>query len=141
MADSRTKNALRNIGSGSINRFVTLVLPFATRTITLYLLGAKFLGIGTLFSSVLSFLSLTELGLSSAIVYAMYKPVATNDIEAICALLRFYRKLYRIIGIIVLAIGTTLLPAVPFLIKGTPPENINIYVLFYLYLINSVISY
>ena len=141
MADSRTKNALRNIAFGSINKVVTLVLPFVTRTIILYLLGASFLGIGTLFSSILSFLSLTELGLSSAIVYSMYKPIAQNDTEAVGALLNFYRKLYRVIGCIILALGTALLPFVPVLMKGDAPTGINVYILYYLYLINSVISY
>lgn len=141
MAQSRTKNAIRNIGFGFANRFVVLILPFITRTIILYLLGASYLGIGTLFSSVLSFLSLTELGLSSAIVHSMYKPIAEKDTDTICALLKFYRKIYRIIGFIILGIGTLLVPAIPFLIKGNPPEGVNIYILFYLYLINSVISY
>ena len=141
MADSRTKNAFRNVGFGFANRFITLVLPFATRTVTLYLLGASYLGIGTLFSSILSFLSLTELGLGSAIVYALYGPIAREDSRTICALLNFYRRLYRIIGAVILSAGTLLLPLVPFLIKGNSPEGINIYILFYLYLVNSVISY
>lgn len=141
MPNSRTGNAARNIVFGSVNRFVTLVLPFVTRTIILYLLGASFLGIGTLFSSILSFLSLTELGLSSAIVYSMYKPIVENDTETVGALLNYYRKLYRIIGIVILTMGTLLVPAVPFLIKGDSPDGIDVYVLYYLYLLNSVISY
>lgn len=141
MSNNRTSNAVRNMIFGGVNRFVVLVLPFVTRTIILYLLGASFLGINTLFSSILSFLSLTELGLGSAIVYSMYKPIAENDISLISALLNYYRKLYRIIGAIILVIGTLLVPAVPFLIKGSLPEGINVYILYYLYLINSVISY
>ena len=141
MSDSRTKNAIRNIAFGGVNRFVTLVLPFVTRTIVLYLLGASFLGIGTLFSSVLSFLSLAELGLGSAIVYSMYKPIAENDVETVSALLRFYKKLYRVIGLIILTVGTILVPFIPFLIKGEPPTGINVYFLYYLYLMNSVVSY
>ena len=141
MAESRTKNTSRNIVWGVINRVVTLLLPFVTRTIILYLLGANYLGIGTLFTSVLSFLSLTELGLSSAVVYTMYKPIVNKDNDKLCAILNYYRKLYRIIGIVMLVIGTILVPAVPYLIKGDAPENINIYILYYLYLINSVLSY
>ena len=141
MSNSVTKNALRNIAFGSLNRVTALLLPFVTRTVTLQLLGASYLGIGTLFSSILSFLSLTELGLGSAIVYSMYKPIAENDTHTIGALLSFYKKLYRIIGIIVLVLGTLILPLVPFLIKGDAPTGINVYVLYYIYLVNSVISY
>lgn len=141
MSGSRTKNAARNIVFGMVNRFVTLVLPFATRTIVLYLLGASYLGIGTLFSSILSFLSLTELGFSSAIIYTMYKPIAEKDYERVGVLLNYYKRLYHFVGFIILAAGTLLLPAVPYLMKGNPPEAINVYVLYYIYLINSVISY
>ncbi len=141
MGESRTKNASRNIIFGFTNRFVVLCLPFVTRTVILYLLGTEYLGIGTLFSSVLSFLSLAELGLGSAIVYSMYKPIAENDISQIGALLNFYKKLYRVIGIIILTIGSLLLPIIPYLMKGGAPANINPYILYYLYLINSVISY
>lgn len=141
MADSRTKNSLRNLVYGVANKTVILLLPFATRTIILYLLGASYLGIGTLFSSVLSFLSLAELGLGSAIVYSMYKPIAENDTDAVCALLKYYKRIYRVIGIIILLLGTLVVPAVPLLIKGDIPSGVNAYILYYIYLLNSVISY
>ncbi len=141
MNDSRTKNASRNIIWGVVNKTVVMILPFITRTIILYLLGANFLGVGTLFSSILSFLSLTELGLSAAIVYVMYKPLAENDTKTICALLNYYRNFYRIIGVVMLVIGTGILPLVPMMIRSGSPEDINIYILYYIYLINSVVSY
>ncbi len=141
MAESRTKNAVRNITYSFLNKIVVLILPFFTRTLIIYLLGNSYLGIGTLFSSILNFLSLTELGLGSAIVFFMYKPIAENDYDLIGALLKYYRKLYRIIGITMLSIGTVLVPFVPLLIKGNPPEGVNVYILYYIYLINSVISY
>lgn len=141
MSDSRTKNAARNIVFGALNKFVSLVLPFVTRTLILYLLGASFLGIGTLFTSILSFLSLTELGLGSAIVYSMYKPIAEKDTDKICALLNFYKKMYRLIGIVVLLIGLAIVPFVPHLMKGDAPVGINVYVLYCIYLLNSVLSY
>ena len=141
MGESRTKNALRNVFFGFLNKFISLGLPFVSRTIMLYLLGVSYLGIGTLFSSVLSFLSLAELGFGSALVYSMYKPIAEKNYELVGALLKYYRKIYRVIGTIVLTIGTVLVPAIPYLMKGGAPESINVYVLYYIYLINSVISY
>lgn len=139
--ESRTKNTSRNIVWGIASKIVTLVLPFITRTVILYLLGANYLGIGTLFTSVLSFLSLTELGLSSAIVYTMYRPIVDHDTERISAILNYYRKLYRIIGMVILVIGTILVPVIPYLISSDVPDNTNVYILYYIYLINSVISY
>ena len=139
--ESRTKNASRNMLTGVISKIVSLVLPFVARTVILYVLGSTYLGVGTLFTSVLSFLSLAELGFSSAITFAMYKPIAENDTKKICALLNYYRSLYRIIGCIVLVIGLVIMPAIPLLIKGEIPKQLNVYVLYVIYLLNSVISY
>lgn len=139
--ESRTKNVLRNIIFGTASKIVTLLLPFLTRTMLLYLMGTISLGVSTLFTSILSFLSLAELGFGSAVVYTMYKPIAENDIESINALLNYYRRLYRIIGIIILAFGILLTPFLKYLIKGDTPEGVNLYILFYLYLFNSVVSY
>lgn len=141
MGDSRTKNATRNIVFGFLNRVVSMILPFATRTIILYLLGANYLGIGSLFTSVLSFLSLAELGFSAAIVYSMYRPVAEKDYAQVGALLNFFRNLYRGVGATILLLGTGLAPFLPILIKGEPPAGVNVYVLYYIYLVNSVIGY
>lgn len=141
MADSRTKNAIRNIFFGTLNKFVSLVLPFLTRTLVLYWLGAEYLGIGTLYSSILNFLSLTELGFGAAVVYMMYKPIAENDTNTICALLNFYKKMYRLIGIIVLGVGLIVVPFVSYLMNGEAPDGLNIYLLYCIYLFKSVISY
>lgn len=138
---SRSQNVSRNIKFGLAYKIVTLLLPFLTRTVLLYLLGTTSLGVSTLFTSILSFLSLAELGLGSAVVYTMYKPIAENDLNTLCALLNYYRKLYRLIGLVVLAIGILISPFLPFLIKGDVPAGLNLYVLYYLYLANSVISY
>lgn len=141
MSESRTKNATRNIVFATLNKILSLLLPFVTRTIILYLLGSTFLGLSSLFSSVLSFLSLAELGLSVAIVHSMYKPIAEGNTDLICALLAYYKKFYHIIGTAILIIGTIILPFLPYLIKGDAPNGINIYILFYIYLLNSVLSY
>lgn len=141
MGDSRTRNVSRNILFGTANKIVTLILPFISRTLLLYLMGTTSLGISTLFASILNFLSLAELGFGAAVVYSMYKPIADNNEVEICALLNYYKKLYRYVGVAVLTLGAVLTPFLPRLIKGDVPDKVNIYVLFFLYLINSVISY
>ena len=139
--ESRTKNVSRNILFGTANKIVSLLLPFITRTLLLYLLGTTSLGISTLFSSILNFLSLAELGVGSAIVYTMYKPIVDDDISAINSLLNYYKKLYRLIGLAILLIGLLLTPFLPHLIKGDVPNGVNLYFLFFLYLCNSSLSY
>lgn len=139
--ESRTKNGIRNIIASIINRILFIILPFITRTIFINILGKSYLGLNGLFTSILNILNLTELGFGSALVYSMYKPAAENDKEKLCALLKIYQKIYRIIGVTILVCGLVLMPFLPKLIKGTWPADINIYILFFIYLLNVSISY
>ena len=141
MKIERTKNAIRNIGFGFIFKIITIICPFIVRTVILYYLGTEYLGLNSLFSSLLSFLSLAELGVGSALVFCMYKPIAEEDNELICALLNLYKKLYRYIGVIILVIGMGMMPFLRFLVKGDCPADINLYLLFSIYLVNTAISY
>lgn len=71
----------------------------------------------------------------------MYKPIAEDNSNMICALMRLYKIYYRIIGLIVLIAGLIIMPFVPKLISGTVPDGINIYVLYVLNLAATVVSY
>lgn len=141
MNSNRTQNAIRNIVWGLLNKIVLLILPFVNRTVLIYVLGSEYLGLDSLFSSILQFLNITELGFSSAVVFCMYKPVAEGDKETICALLNFYKKVYRVIGIIVLCLGLMLAPFLPKLIKSDLPDGLNLYFLYAIFLINMVCGY
>ena len=141
MKIARTKNAARNIIFGVMYKSITILCPFIVRTVMLYVMGSEYVGLNSLFTSILSFLSLAELGVGTALVYSMYKPIAEEDISTICALLNLYRKLYRYIGSIILIVGLALLPFLKYLIKGDCPPDINVYVLYGVYLLNTVISY
>lgn len=141
MQFDRTRNASRNILFGLIQRIYQLLVPFAMRTAMIYWLGVEYLGLDGLFTSILSVLNLAELGVGSAMVYSMYKPVAGDDKPTICALMNLYKVYYRIIGLIVLIGGLLVCPFVPQLISNDLPEGLNIYVLFLLNLAATVLSY
>ena len=138
---SRTLNSKRNIVSGILFKLFATLLPFAIRTAIIYSLGTEYLGVTSLFTSILSVLSLTELGFSSAIVYSMYKPIAENNEKKICELLNFYKIVYRIVGSVICVLGIGIIPILNFLIKGDFPTGINIYIVYFVYLFNTVISY
>ena len=141
METNRKKNTVRNIIWGILNKVILLLFPFVIRTIIIRNLGSEYLGLSSLFTSILQVLNLTELGFSSAIIFSMYKPVAQNDTKTICALMNFYKKIYRIIGIIIIVIGLLVLPFIPKLINGSYPNVINIYILYIIYLFNTAITY
>lgn len=137
----KKKNAIRNGIWGYLSKLSNMIFPFIFRTVLIYALGDKYLGLNSLFTSILQVLNLSELGIGTAIVYSMYKPIANNDTKKINALLNLYKKTYRIIGLIVLIMGGILTPFIPFLIKNGYPTDINIYIVYIGFLLNTVISY
>lgn len=141
MNESRTKKSVKNMITGIGNKIVGILFPFLIRTVMIKRLGAEYLGLNTLFTSILHVLSLSELGIGSAMVYSMYRPMAENDTPKICALLTLYKRFYSIVGKIILLLGLVLLPFLKYFIKGSYPTDINIYILYLIYLFNTVISY
>lgn len=141
MAESRTQKSIKNILSGIGINFLTVILSFASRTVFIYVLGAEYLGLNGLFSNVLSFLSLSELGVGVAIAYLLYTPLATNDVERIKVIMKFYKKCYMIIGSFILLLGCAIMPFLKFLVNFEQPIPENLYLVFFLFVLNSAISY
>ena len=141
MKINRSQNAVRNIAFGVLVKIYNLFVPFIIRTVMIYTLGMQYLGLNSLFVSVLSVLNLAELGVGSAMVFSMYKPIAEDDKGTICALMRLYKIYYRIIGLIILVIGLLLTPFIPKLISGTLPEGMDVYILYLMNLAATVITY
>lgn len=138
---NKINNAKRNMLYGLVNKIVTLICPFIIRSIIIWKLGMEYVGLNSLFTSILQVLSLAELGFGSAIVYSMYEPIAKGDTDGICALLNFYRKVYWIIGTIILTAGLVILPFIGKMISGDHPADVNIYFLYGVYLLNTIVSY
>ncbi len=138
---NRTKNAVRGIGVGVINNILSVLLPFLTRTVIIYTLGIQYAGLNSLFNSVINVLNISELGIGGAISFSMYRPIQEGDDAKVCALLAFYRKCYRVIGIVTLIVGICILPFLDKLVTGERPADINLYVLYLVYLINNVLGY
>lgn len=141
MKIERTRNAIKNIKAGLILRIYQMLIPFVIRTIMIQVLGVEYLGLKSLFTSVLQALNLAELGIGSAMVFALYRPIAEDDERKICALMCQYRKYYRLIGLIIGVLGLMLTPAIPHLISGEVPEDMNIYALYLLNLAATVLTY
>ena len=141
MKIQRTKNALRNLLFDGILRVNNIVIPFIMRSVILNFLGMQYLGLNGLFRSILSFLNLAELGVGDAMVFSMYKPIAEDDEESICALMKLYRTFYRIIGLFIAVIGIALVPFLRSLIKGDLPADMNLYILYFMNLGNTVLTY
>ena len=85
----RTKNATRNIIFGVALKLYQIVLPFVMRTVMIYTIGVQYLGLNSLFTSILQVLNIAELGVGSAMVFSMYEPITKDDNKTICALMNY----------------------------------------------------
>lgn len=140
MAKSRLQNTLLNFSSGAAYRLFMMLTAFMVRTVFIRCLSEDYLGINGLYTNILNVLSLADLGFGTAMVYSLYKPLAENDQYKLAQLLQLYKKVYRIIGTVVLVLGLALVPFLDVLIKDAPDvDGLTMYYL--LYLGNSVVSY
>lgn len=138
---NRSHNSIKNSLFGLLNRLIFMLFPFVIRTVIIYKLGNEYVGLNSLFTSILNILNLTELGFGSAMVFYLYKPINDNNYEMISSILNLYKKIYTIIGSVILVLGLIIMPFLKFLIHGSYPADINIYILYLIYLSNTVISY
>ena len=136
----RSWNVARNALVGMACQILMLLLAFVVRTIFIRTLSEEYLGLTSLFASVLDLLNLSELGLSTAIIYALYQPIAEHDVGKIVSLMRFYRNAYRVVGLAVLLMGLLFLPYMDDIIH-TSVSSINIYLVYVMYLAQAVFSF
>ncbi len=140
----RVKLAARNIAFGYIGNIVTGLLGFVLRTVFLKHLGDDLNGINTLYTDILSVLSMAELGIGTALNYSLYAPAARKDYEKIKSYMRLYKKAYIIIGCSIAVIGVVISPFLPYLV--TLPEGADIAVrdltlYYFIFLFNTVSTY
>ena len=141
MKIERTKNAKRNITWGVVNKVATLIIPFFCRTALIQVFGVNYVGLNSLFTSILSTLNLAELGFGSAVVFFMYKAIAEDDETRIRALVNYFKRVYRIIGTVVLVLGLSLMPFLDFFVNKDVPSDIDIRIIYVLTLTATVLTY
>lgn len=136
----RTKNSIKNVIAAMLSNIITIVIGLIAQAVFIKILGVEYLGLNGLFTNIISMLGIVELGLGNAIIFNLYKPLASNDTETIKSLMKFYKKSYILIAILVLLIGLVIIPFLPLLIEDVT-ININIVGIYLLFLIDIVCSY
>ena len=141
MADrSRTEYSVRNTTAAMISKIVAILMGFATRVVFTHCLSENYVGVNGLFSDVLNVLALSELGVGTAITYALYKPIAEDDFEKQKSLMKLYCQFYRLVAGIVFVGGLAVIPFMDILIKNQPGVD-HLIPIYLMYLANSVLSY
>ena len=136
---SRTEYSMLNTSVSSAVRIITIVLGYITRMVFTRMLDQQYVGISGLFLEFFKLLSFSELGISIAITYALYKPIAEGDEEKQKSVMDLYRRFYNRVALTVLLIGLLMFPFLDVLIKGQPNVE-NLQLIYLLYLANSVMS-
>lgn len=140
-SESRLRNSFVNVITGLFGKVFTCVLGLISRTIFIHVLSTEYLGVNGLFENILYILNFAELGFGNAIIYNMYKPIANNDDEHVKTLMNYYKKVYFILGIIVLTIGLMLIPFLKYIITDVPNIKESIAVIYVLFLLQTVSTY
>lgn len=137
----RLKYSAKNGIIGVITLLILALVGFVVTKILVSTIGIEYNGLNGLFNNIISILSITELGLSAAISYNLYKPIIEKDTEKINSIMFFYRKCYRIIGITIMALALIVTIFIPIFVKDSSFTNNYIRIVFLLFALNSSISY
>lgn len=138
---SRTEYSVFNIFASMFGYMLNIILSFICRIIFVRCLNAEYLGLNGMFSNILSILSLTELGIGTAMIYSLYKPISENNHDKISAYMRVYGIAYKVVGIVIGLTGILLMPFLEIIIGEAPNIPENIYLLYLLYLFSTASSY
>lgn len=137
---SRTNSMIKSVSWSFIGQGLGILASFIVRIVFIRMLSSTYLGLDGLFSNILTILSLSELGVGTAITYSLYKPLATKDVEKLKSLMCLFKKVYTIIGLVIFIIGFSLTPFLSFFIKEMPDIK-GIEIIYMLFVTNTAVSY
>lgn len=136
----RTGKSFVNVITSVLTNAVILVTAFVVQKVLIETMGSDYNGINGLFGSIISMMSLADLGIGTAIIYHMYRPVADKDWPKINSLLHFYKRCYVGISGVVLLIGAVVGLFLPLLV-GDVEISDSIYLIYALFLADCLCSY
>lgn len=140
MERSRTEYSAINTSVAVVARITAILMGFVTRVVFTRMLNENYVGVNGLFTDILNVLSLTELGVGTAITYALYRPIAEKDTVRQQQLMKLFRTFYRVTALVVAGLGLCLLPFLDTLMKSRP-EVEHLTLIYLMYLADSVLSY
>lgn len=142
MKSERKKSSFKNMITAVSSNILTIIVGLVAQAVFIKILGSEYLGLNGLFSNVISMLGIVELGMGSAIIYNMYKPIAEENHEKIKSLMQFYKKSYRIITLIISIIGIMIIPFIKYIVDiESVTIGINVYLVYILFLLETICSY
>ena len=137
----RTRNSIYNLLSDVIPQIIIILISFFRVKIFLNYMGADNLGVYQLYGQILSYLSLAELGLTSAAMYFLYNPIREKNYKKINAILSGVRKTFSYILIVMFVIGVVLSLNISFFFKDANFTNSFLMTTFIIAFLTNILGY
>lgn len=134
------KKSILNVTISITSKIIFLIFSIIVRKFLIKYAGNDANGVYSLYTSIISFLAVAELGVGTAINFSMYKPIIENDTKKVSALYNLYKKIYLIAGTIIFVAGIAIFPMLPILAKDYS-SNFSLHLTFFIMLVNVVLTY
>ena len=137
---TRTTYSVKNATVAMATKILAIVFGYFARMVFTRTLSMQYVGLNGLYTNIIGALNVAEFGIGTALVYALYEPVAKGNISKQRALLKLFDRVFAIIASISLLIGIVLCPVLLAFIKTTIPVR-NLIVIYALFLSRAILSY
>ena len=128
---NRSKKFLYNTVTSAMYQIIVFIVGIILPRVMLVHYGSEINGLVSSITQMITYLSLVEAGISSATVYALYKPLSTEDYPAISRIVSAAKKFYYqsgalFVGLVVIMAG---IYAVSVKVTDLPPLWIGVLVI------------
>ena len=134
------KVAINSI-AGIIYKIVILLMGFISRKLFIVYMGRDLLGLNSLFTDLLSFLNLADLGIGVSVQFSLYKPIAENDEQKILSIVCMAKKVFDAIGIIITLVGFGLTFFLNYFIAENPYTDSFLRIVFFMNVLSISLTY
>lgn len=130
---SRTSNTGKNAIMQVFATILTIFLGLVNRYFFNKILDENYLGLTSLFATILGVLSFADLGISNSFTYCLYRPIADNDEDYIRILLYYFKRIMTLVMAAILVITLIVMPFLRALAPGAEAiDDIHLYLYFVL---------
>ena len=140
MSESKVRKVIRSSFAGIVNYVVLFLLNLLSRNLFLQYIGLEYLSMAQVINNLLTIVAFSELGLSNAVLYMLYRPVAERDEKKIVRILYLYRQFNRYVGGVIAVLGFLFMPLLSFFIRTDIPDA-TVYLVYVLNLMAVVSTY
>ena len=126
---TRTEKFLKNSASTALLQVITMASGFIIPKIMLMVYGSEINGLVSSINQFIKYFMLVEAGLSAAVVYSLYKPLAENNYEKISSIVTAAKNFYNYSGFIFVGLTVGLAVIYPFFVSTLKLSSIEIGIL------------